>query len=77
MPFYLKDLFTTETSKIKHFQQQINVYNNAMAFTFCMFNQDEHLNHSADDIQLFVIHKELYHLQRLLQHSFMCVSSFV
>ena len=77
IPFYLKDLFTTETSKIKHFQQQINVYNNAMIFIFCMFNQDEHLNHSADGIQLFVIYEKLYHLQRLLQHLFMYVPSFV
>ena len=38
MSSYLKDLFITETSEIKHFQQQINVYNNAMIFIFCIFN---------------------------------------
>ena len=38
IPFYLKDLFITETLEIKHFQQQINVYNNAMIFIFCIFN---------------------------------------
>ena len=47
-----------------------------MIFIFCMFNQDEHLNHSVCDIQLFVICGELYHLQGPLQYSFMCVSSF-
>ena len=62
MPSYLKDLFTTETSETKHFQQQINVYNNAMTFISCMFNQDKHLNHSVSDIQLFVICEKLYHL---------------
>ena len=38
MPFYLKNLFIIKTSEIKHFQQQINVYNNAMTFIFCIFN---------------------------------------
>ena len=73
---YLKNLFITEISEIKHFQQQINVYNNAMTFIFCMFNQNEHLNHSIGDIQSFIIYEELYHLQGPLQHSFMCVSLF-
>ena len=76
MPFYLNNLFITETSEAKHFQQQINVYNNAIAFTSCMFNQNEHLNYSAGGIQSFVICGELYHLQGPLQHSSMCVSSF-
>ena len=47
-----------------------------MTFIFCMFNQDEHLNCSAYRIQSFVIWEELYHLQGLLQHSFICVLSF-
>ena len=76
MPFYLNDLFITKTLEVKHFQQQINVYNNAMAFIFCMFNQDKHLNHSVGEIQSFVIYEKLYHLQRPLQHSFTYVSSF-
>ena len=76
IPSYLNDLFTTETSETKHFQQQINVYNNAMAFTSCMFNQDERLDHSASGIQSFVICGELYHLQGPLQHSSTCVPSF-
>ena len=76
MSFYLKNLFIIKTSEAKHFQQQINVYNNAMIFIFCIFNQDKCLNHSVNDIQLFVIYKELYHLQELLQHLFMYVSSF-
>ena len=76
MPFYLNDLFITETSEVKHFQQQINVYNNAMTFISCMFNQNEHLNHSAGGIQSFVIYEELYHLQGPLQHSSTCVPSF-
>ena len=76
MPSYLNDFFITETSEIKHFQQQINVYNNAMTFTFCIFNQNECLNHSADEIQSFIICEELYHLQEPLQHLFTCVPSF-
>ena len=76
MSFYLNDFFITETLKIKHFQQQINVYNNAMIFTFCMFNQNEHLNHLVSEIQSFVICGELYHLQGPLQHSSTYVPSF-
>lgn len=38
MLLYLKDLFTIKTLEAKHFQQQINVHNNAMAFISCMFN---------------------------------------
>ena len=76
MSFYLKDLFTTETLKVRHFQQQINVYNNAMIFISCIFNWDEHLNCSVYKIQSFVIWEELYHLQGSLQHSFTCISFF-
>ena len=76
MSFYLKNLFITETSKIKHFQQQINIYNNAMIFISYMFNQDECLNHSVNDIQSFVIYKKLYHLQESLQHLFIYISLF-
>ena len=47
-----------------------------MTFISCMFNQNEHLNHSISDIQLFVICGELYHLQGPLQHSFTHVPSF-
>ena len=55
MSIYLKNLLITDTTNTKHFQQQINIYNNTMIFTFCMFNQDEHLSQSAKDIQSFVI----------------------
>ena len=41
-----------------------------------MFNQDEHLNHSIDDIQSFVIYEKLYYLQELLQHLFTYISLF-
>ena len=76
MLFYLKDFFIIKTLEVKHFQQQINIYNNAMIFIFCIFNQNECLNHSVSNIQLFIICEKLYHLQKLLQHSFMYVSLF-
>ena len=76
MSFYLNDLFIIKTSEAKHFQQQINVYNNAMIFIFCMFNQDECLNHSTDEIQSFIICGKLYHLQESLQYLFTHVSLF-
>ena len=48
-----------------------------MIFIFYMFNQNEYLYHSIDNIQSFIIYEKLYHLQRLLQHSFIYVSLFI
>ena len=50
MSLILKDLFSENILKIKHFQQQINVYNNIMIFISCMFNHDKCLNINEKDI---------------------------
>ena len=55
LPFYLYSLFTAATSETRHFQQYVNLYNNTMIFTFCMFNLNDHLDVGTEDIQSFMI----------------------
>ena len=75
--FYFSKLMITDYFNVKHFQNWINEYNNAIMFIFCIFNKNEYFNYSEDDIQSFIIHDELYHMHESLQHVFNQIFSFI
>jgi len=61
----IKSFFESDTTQFKHFLNYIQDYNHALIFTFCMYTANKHLTNWRE-VQAFIIHDELYHLQRSL-----------
>ena len=71
----IKSLFKDDTAQSKHFLNHIQDYNHALIFTSCMYTANKHLAHQHE-IQAFIVHDELYHLQKSLHSSVQELSCF-
>ncbi len=61
----IKSFFEDDTTQLKHFLNHIQDYNHALIFTSYMYIMNKHLMNQRE-IQSFIIHNELYHLQKSL-----------
>ncbi len=71
----IKSLFEDDTAQSKHFLNHIRDYNHALIFTSCMYTANKRLAHQHE-IQAFIVHDELYHLQKSLHSSVQELSCF-
>ncbi len=71
----IKSLFEDDTAQLKHFLNHIQDYNHALIFTSCMYIANKHLTNQRE-IQAFIVHDELYHLQRSLHLTVQELSCF-
>ncbi len=73
--FLIKSLFEDDTAQSKHFLNHIQDYNHALIFTFCMYIANKRLTNQRE-IQAFIVHDKLYHLQRSLHSTVQELSCF-
>jgi len=71
----IKCLFEDDTAQSTHFLNHIQDYNHALIFTSCMYTANKRLTNQRE-IQAFIIHNELYHLQRSLHSTVQELSCF-
>jgi len=71
----IKSLFKDDTTQSKHFLNHIQDYNHALIFTSCMYIMNKHLTNQRE-IQAFIVHDELYHLQKSLHSTVQELSCF-
>jgi len=71
----IKSFFEDDTTQSKHFLNHIWDYNHALIFTSCMYIANKHFTNQRE-IQAFIIHDELYHLQKSLYSTVQELSCF-
>jgi len=71
----IKSFFKDDTTQSKHFLNHIQDYNHALIFTSCMYTANKRLTNQRE-IQAFIVHDELYHLQRSLHSTVQELSCF-
>jgi thermostable 8-oxoguanine DNA glycosylase len=71
----IKSLFKNNITQFKYFLNHIQDYNHALIFTFCMYTANKYLMNQRE-IQAFIIHDELYHLQKSLHLTVQELSCF-
>ncbi len=71
----IKSFFKNDTAQSKHFLNHIQDYNHALIFTSCMYTANKHFMNQRE-IQAFIVHDELYHLQRSLYSTVQELSCF-
>jgi hypothetical protein len=65
LPYYIRDLYKGQHTQGHNFQQQIQAYNSALAFTSVSYTQDKQSCHGG--VQVFRIQGQLFHYQGPLQ----------
>ncbi len=71
----IKSLFENDTAQSKHFLNHIQDYNHTLIFTSCMYIANKRLTNQRE-IQAFIVHDELYHLQKSLHSTVQELSCF-
>ena len=71
----IKCLFEDDTAQSTYFLNHIQDYNHALIFTSCMYTANKRFTNQRE-IQAFIVHDELYHLQRFLHSTVQELSCF-
>ncbi len=71
----IKSFFKDDTAQSTHFLNHIQDYNHALIFTSCMYIVNKCFTNQRE-IQAFIVHDELYHLQKSLHSTVQELSCF-